>query len=139
ADSAAAVGLDPKRAGEPDEIDPGIIELHADIALGLLGKPAHCVQALLEYAIGAVVENHEHCVDVVACRGPKPLAGIHRAAVAYEPDNRALRQSKLHAHGRRQAPANAAAAQPEIALRIVAANQLANAGPRRERLLDDDC
>src|SRR5258708_5830480 len=45
------IRLDPERACETDEIDRRVGELHADIAVGLLGKPAHIVQALLENAI----------------------------------------------------------------------------------------
>src|SRR5262245_12583266 len=138
-DAAAAFRLDAERAGEPNEIDPGVVELHPDIAFGLLGKPAHGMQALLEDSIGAVVENHEYRIDLVSRRGPKPLTGIHGAAVADESNHRALGKRKLHAHGGGQTPANAPSPQPKITLRIIASNELANAGCRRERLLDHDC
>src|SRR5215813_967891 len=77
-----------ERARQRHEIDLGIDKLHADIAVGLLGEPAHGVQALLENAIGAVVEDHEDGVDAIVRGGPKPLAGIHRAAIADEADHR---------------------------------------------------
>src|SRR6266536_2341764 len=127
-----------ERARQRDEIDLGIEKLHADIAVGLLGEPAHGVQALLENAIGGVVEDHEDGVDAIARGGPKPLAGIHRAAVADEAYHRPLRQCELHADGGGQAPADAAAAQAEIALRVIAADELPDAGCGGERLLDDD-
>ena len=47
----ARSAIDAERARKPDEIDLGIDELHADIVVGLLGKPAHGVQALLEDAV----------------------------------------------------------------------------------------
>src|SRR5262245_57719512 len=133
-----ALRANAERARKRDEIDLGIDKLHADIAVGLLGEPAHGVQALLENPIGAVVEDHEDRVDAIVRGGPKPLAGIHRAAVADEADHRPLGQCELDADSRRQAPADAAAAQAEIALRVVAADELADAGGGGERLLDDD-
>src|SRR6187401_1774056 len=41
-----ALGLDAERTRKADEINLRIEELHADIAVGLLGEPAHVVQAL---------------------------------------------------------------------------------------------
>src|SRR2546429_5316586 len=104
-----------ERARQRDEIDLGIEKLHADIAVGLLGEPAHGVQALLENAIGGVVEDHEDRVDAIVRGRPQPLAGIHRAAVADEPDDRPLGERELDADGGRKPPADAAAAQAEIA------------------------
>ncbi len=96
------------------------------------------MQALLENAIGGVVEDHEDRVDAIVRGRPQPLAGIHRAAVADEPDHRPLGERELDANGGREPPADAAAAQAEIALRVVAADELADAGGGRERLFDDD-
>src|SRR5262249_3315173 len=133
-----ALRANAERARKRHEIDLGIDKLHADIAVGLLGEPAHGVQGLLENAIGAVVEDHEARVDAIMRGGQKPLAGIHRAAVADEADPRPLGQCELDADGGREAPADAAAAQAEIALRVVAADELPDAGGGGERLLDED-
>src|SRR6266550_1381599 len=42
---------DAERTRKRDEVDPGIDKLHADVAVGLLGKATHRMQALLEDAI----------------------------------------------------------------------------------------
>ena len=75
---------------------------------------------------------------LVARRGPQRLHRVHRAAVADEADHRPVGQRELDADRGRQAPADAAAAQAEIALRIVAADELADARRRGQRLLDHD-
>src|SRR3984893_2335794 len=117
-----------ERARQRHEIDFGIDKLHADVAVGLLGEPAHGVQALLENAIGGVVEDHEDRVDAIVRGRPQRLAGIHRAAVADEPDHPTLRERALDADRGREAPADAAAAHAAIALRVVAADEVADAG-----------
>src|SRR5437773_7249789 len=66
-----ALGCDTERARQRHEIDLGIKKLHADIAVGLLGKPAHAMQALLENAVGTVVEDHKDGADAVVRGGPK--------------------------------------------------------------------
>ena len=73
---------------------------------------------------------------LVMRRGPQRLAGVHGAAVADQRDHRPVRQRELDADRRRQAPADAAAAQAEEALRIVAADELAHAAAGRQRFLD---
>src|SRR5262249_37986160 len=105
-----ALRANAERARQRHEVDLGIEKLHADVALGLLGGPAHGVQTVLENEIGAVVEDHEDGVDAIVRGGPQPLAGIHRAAVADEPDHRSLGERELDADGGRQPPADAAAA-----------------------------
>src|SRR5262249_46692990 len=107
-----------------------------EIGGGVLGEPAHGGQGGVENAIGGVVEDHEDGVDAIARGGPQPLAGIHGAAVADEADHRPLGQCELHADGGGQAPADAAAAQAEIALRVIAADELTDAGGGGERLLE---
>src|SRR5262245_1623886 len=128
----------PEGARKRDEVDLGIKQFRADIAVGLLGEPAHGMQALLEDAIRAVIEDHEDRANAIMRGGPQPLTGIHRAAVTYEPDHRPIGQGDLYTDRGRQSPADATAAQAEITLRIIAADELANAGCGRERLLDDD-
>src|SRR5215469_2505340 len=137
-DGLRTLGGDPERARETDIIDRRIGQLHADKAVDLGGEPALRDEALLENAIGAVVEDDEHRGDALMCGGPQRLAGIHRTAVADERQHRAIRQSKLDAERRRQAPADAAAAQAVKALRIVAADERADAGARRDGLVDDN-
>src|SRR5215831_4242433 len=119
-----ARGGDAERAGKPDEIDGGIGEVHPDIAIGLRGKALHGVGALLQDAVGAIVENDEDDGDAVMGGGPQRLAGVHGAAVADERHDWTIRQGELDADGGRQAPADAAAAQPKEALRVVAADEL---------------
>src|SRR5437868_1589782 len=79
-----AIGLYPERASKPHEIDLRIRELHSDIVVGLFRQTAHAVQALLENAVGGVVQDDEYGADAVMRRGPQPLTGIHGAAVADE-------------------------------------------------------
>ena len=81
--------------------------VHADIAVDLRGGAVLGTQALLENAIGGVVEDDEHDGDVVVRRGPQRLAGVHGAAVADERHHWALGQCELDAERRRQAPADA--------------------------------
>src|SRR5439155_7062625 len=94
------------------------------------------MQALLENAVGRVVEDHEDRADVVARRGPQRLCRVERAAVADDANYRPLRKRELRTDRGGQAPADAAAAQPEIALRVVAVDQLANSRRVRQCLLD---
>src|SRR2546430_10324057 len=54
-----ALRHDAERAGEADEIDRRIEQLHANIAVDLHGMPMHGMQALLENAIRGVVEDDE--------------------------------------------------------------------------------
>ncbi len=68
------------------------------------------VGALLEDAVGRIVEDDEDDGDAVMRRRPQCLAGIHRAAVADEGDDRPSGLGKLDADRRRQAPTDAAAA-----------------------------
>ena len=132
------LGLHAERARQRQEIDRRIDELHADILVDLVRDPLHGVQALLENAIGRIIEDHEDRTDVVARRGPQRLRRIERAAVADDADHGALRQRQLGADRGGQAPADAAAAQPEIALRIVAVDELADARRVGQSLLDHD-
>src|SRR5256885_12459440 len=67
-----------------------------------------------------------------SCRSPERLDRVHRRAVAREADHRTIRQRDLDADRGRQAPADAAAAQSEEALRILAFDELAQAAARSE-------
>src|SRR5260370_24251805 len=96
------------------------------------------MQALLEGVIGVVGEDHKEGADAVVRGRPKRLAGVHGAAVADEADDRPIGQGKLDTDGRGQTPADAAAAQAEIALRVIAADELPDAGRGGERLLEED-
>src|SRR5262249_3195963 len=122
------LGRDTEGARQRNEVDLGIEGLHADIAVGLLRGPTPGMQAPAEDAVGAVVEAHEAGADAVVRGVPKSLAGVHRAAVADEAAPRPIGQSELHADRGRQAPADAAAAQAKVALRVIAADELADAG-----------
>src|SRR6266545_4061766 len=73
-----------ERTREGHKIDLGIEKLHADIAVGLLGEAAHGMQALLEDAIRAVVEDHEDRANAIMRGGP-------------EPNHRPIGQGELHA------------------------------------------
>src|SRR6266849_2096047 len=55
-----AFGRDAERTRQADEVDRRIEEFHPHISVDLLGVPAQPMEALLEDAIGRVVEDHEH-------------------------------------------------------------------------------
>ena len=126
-----ALGFDAERAGQSDEIDRRVVELHADEFVGLLGKPAQHHQALLQDAIAGVVEDHPDDRQPVTRRGPESLDRVHCAAVADQRHHRPVGQRQLGADRGRQSPADAAAAQAEETLRVVAVDQRAYARRRR--------
>src|SRR2546422_875411 len=83
---------------------------------------------LLEDAVRGVVEDHVDDRQRLAGGGPQALARVHRAAVADHRDDRAIGQRELDADRRRQAPADAAAAQAEEALGILAPEEVTHTG-----------
>src|SRR5690242_15726690 len=62
-----------ERAREPDEVDRRVVQLHADVTVELRRIAALRENALLEDAVGGVVENHESDAELVARRGPQRL------------------------------------------------------------------
>lgn len=80
-------GLNPlaahaQRVGETDEIDRRIVEVHCRVAAGLLGAATQRAESLLQDAIGAIAEDHEHDRDALVRRAPQRLDAEHRPAVA---------------------------------------------------------
>src|SRR6266478_5850086 len=73
-----------ERPREPGEVDGGVHQVHADVAVVLGGEALEGQGALLENAVGGVVEDHVDDRDRVVRRRPEGLVRVHGAAVADE-------------------------------------------------------
>ena len=136
-DAVGALGRDAQRARQADIIDLRIDQVHADEAVGLRRIAAHRVHALLQDAVGAVVEDDPDHGDLVVRGGPQRLAGVHGAAVADQPHHRPVRAARAWRRcvaGRPQPmppPRN-----PKRLCASSLGDELAQARARRDRLVD---
>src|SRR5436309_8147977 len=123
-----ALAGDSERAGQAHVVDERLVEIHADVEIVLGREALQREGPLLEDAVRGVVEDHVDDRQRLAGGGPQALARVHRAAVADHRDDRAIGQRELDADRRRQAPADAAAAQAEEALGILAPEEVTHTG-----------
>src|SRR5262245_7106693 len=69
-----------QRLGHAHVVDARVDEVHAHVLVVLGGEPLQRERALLEDAIGRVVEDHVHAGDGVVRRRPQRLDRVHGAA-----------------------------------------------------------
>src|SRR5215475_11445227 len=65
-----ALGGDAERTRQADKVDGGVDEFHPHIGVDLLSVAAQRMEALLEDAIGRIVEDYEHDRNAVVRRCP---------------------------------------------------------------------
>src|SRR5215813_2191534 len=110
--------------GEADVVEARVDEVHGHVLVVLGGEALEGEGALLEDAIGGVVEDDPHHGDRIVRGRPEGLDRVHGAAVADEGDHGPRGLGELDPEGGGESPADAAPSQAEEALGIARAQEL---------------
>ena len=95
------------------------------------------VRIVLEDAVFAVRQDHEHDCELVVSGGPQRLDRVHRGAVAGDRDDRTVRHRDLDADRAGQPLADAAAATAEIIAKTAIVERAREIEARRDAFVHD--